>query len=179
MIEAVIRSIKGAVFATVDYTTPNHGLLKTSKIDGSINPFWDRKKDIVKVVDNCQINLGVIYKQAVDGRLVKTGEADPDYNLDECKGRIEHPDAHKNLCVSLKTGKVHVRYMPMGNRNMTVRYMLDGVDITDQVALYKKPKYTCKKQENAGLSEEQQIVWRTMELDNIRNLHVLGATYTP
>lgn len=174
-IEQAIRSINGGVFASVDYSTPNHGLLKTSKVDGSINPFWGRKDDIVKVVDNCQINLGVIYKNAVDGRLVKSGEVSPDYKLDACRGRVEHPNAHKNLCVSSKTGKTQVRFMPMGNKSMTVRYELDGKDITDQIKLYKKQSKPVKKQTDAGLSDDQQIVWRTMELDNIRKLRILGA----
>ena len=173
-IEAVVRTINGGVFASVDYTTPNHGLLKTSKIDGSINPLWDRKADIVKVVDNCQINLGAVFGSVVDGRLVKK-DIEPDYEVEACKGRIEHPQPHKNLCVSTKTNKTQIRYMPMGNQNMTVRYELDGNDISEQIALYKKPKYVSKKQTDAGLNEDEQVVWRTMEIDNIRAIRILGS----
>ena len=175
-IEQAIRKITGGTFASVDYTTPNHGLQKGSKVlcVASPNPFWADKADIVKVVKNSQINLGVIYGNAVNGRLAKKGEVETDFISKPMKGKSEHPNAHKNLCVSDKTGNTLVRYMPMGNRNMTVTYMLHGKDITEQVKCYKKPRYEAKRQADAGLDKDEQIVWRTLELGNVDAIRILG-----
>jgi hypothetical protein len=128
---------------------------------------------IVKVVTNSQINLGVVYQNAVNGRLEKK-DIEGDFVSKPMKGKSEHPNAHKNLCVSDKTGNTLVRYMPMGNRNMTVTYMLHGKDITDQIKCYKKPRYEAVRQANVGLGEADQIVWRTLELGNIDAIRILG-----
>ena len=176
-IETQVRAIQGAVFCKVDYATPNHALLKTSKVDGSINPFWTRKDDIRKVVTNAAINLGVIYGNALNGRLERK-DIEPNFVAQPMKGKVEHTFKHKNLCQSIDGSKTYVRYMAMPTKGMTVQYMLDGNDITDQIGLYKKVNNPVQTQTDAGLSEDEQIVWRTLDIANITALRVLGNEVT-
>ena len=176
-LEQAIRKITGATFANVDYSSPSHGLLKTSKIDGSINPFWASKDDIRKVVKNSLINLGVKYEQAVNGRIEKKGEVAPDFTAQPMRGKVEHSDAHKLLCQDEKTGtKTYVRYMPMSTKSMTVQYMLNGKDISGAIELYKPIKAESNTQTDKGLDGAEQIVWRTLDLANVTELRLLGDT---
>jgi hypothetical protein len=175
-IESIIRKINGGVFASVDYETPKHGLLKTSKVDGTTNPFWSQKDQIVKVVTDCQINLGVVYENAVNGRLEKK-DITPDFESAP-NWMVAHTEPHKNLCQNKDHSKTYVRYMPMGNGNMTVRYMLNGQDVTDQVRKFRKVQPSASRQETAGLEKDEQIVWRVLDLANITALRVLGMEVT-
>jgi hypothetical protein len=178
-IEQMVREINGGCFAKVDYSTPNHGLLKTSKVDGSTNPFWVQKDEIRKVVEDCQINLGVVYGNAVNGRIIKKGDVEPDFVSKPMRGKVEHSNPHKNLCMDEKTGtKTYIRYMPMGNKGMTVKYMLNGIDITDAIKLYKSPKVDVTTQAEKGLTGDDQLVWRTLDIANVTALRVLGVEIT-
>jgi len=172
-IEEAVRGINGGVFANVDYTTPKHGLLKTSKVDGSVNPFWASKDDIRKVVTNSQINLGVVYENAINGRLVKR-DVEPTFESGS-NWFIEHENKHKNLVQNRTRTSTYIRYMPILNNSMTVRFMLDGNDITDQVKLYHKPHVETKTQTDAGLTGKDQIQWRVLEIEHIDEIRILGA----
>jgi len=174
-IETAVRSINGGVFAKVSYETKND-TLKTSKVDGTINPFWADKDKIVKVVEDCQINLGVVYENAVNGRLEKK-DIEPTFEAGE-NWMVAHNEPHKNLCQNKDHSKTYIRYMPMGNKTMTVKYILNGQDITDAIRNYKKPHVETATQANAGLTGADQIVWRCLEVANITSINILGAEIT-
>ncbi|MCP3684191.1 MAG: hypothetical protein GY861_16030 [bacterium] len=175
-IESAVRKINGATFATVDYSTPNHSLLKTSKVDGSINPFWADKADIRKVVTNSLINLGVKYEQAVNGRITKKGDVDADFTAKPMNGKVEHTDSHKLLCQDAKTGtKTYIRYMPMSTKNMEVKYVLNGKDITSAIDLYKPVKKEASRQADKGLDRSEQVMWRTLDIANVTTIRILGT----
>jgi len=179
-IETVIRSINGGVFANVDYSIAAKSYIRKGASDGSkaVNPLWDRKDDIRLERENVQINLGVIYGKAVNGRLEKK-ELDANFTPVSMYGKVEHSNPHKNLCMSLDGSKVYVRYMPMKNKNTSSRFVLDGVDVTAQLAAFRKPQSkSVGRQKEAGLNEDEAITWRTLTLDNITTLRVLGMEVT-
>jgi len=62
---------------------------------------------------------------------------------------------------------------------MSVSYELNGQDITEQVKLYRKPRKSTATQEAKGLSQDEQIAWRTLDIANITELRVTlnGAKY--
>lgn len=174
-IETAIRTINGAAFCKVDYTCEKHDLLKTSKIDGSINPLWDDNKNIKKVVKNSTLNLGVRYEQAVENRATKNG-FEGTFKAQSKRGKIEHTIPHKNLCMSLDGAKTYMRYMPTASKGIEVAYMLNGTDITEDMKKYRKVKTVAKTQAAIGLTKENEIPWRTLNLDNIHKITINGLT---
>jgi hypothetical protein len=181
-IETVIRAINGGVFASVDYSIPAKSYIRKKATDGSnaINPLWDRKEDIRIERENVQINLGVVYGKAVQGRQVRK-EIEPDFTPESLNktGKKAHSNPHKNLCQNMAESKTYVRYMPMQNKNKTSRFVLDGVDVTAQLKPFNaKVSNYSNKQATAGLAEDEQIIWRTLDIANITALRVLGAEIT-
>lgn len=178
-IENAIRTINGGCFANVDYTISARPYFRMKATDGSqtdglatVNPLWGYKDDIVCERKNVQINLGVIYKNGVNGRLEKK-ELASTFKPMEMKGKSEHAVPHKNICVSDKSGESLVRYMPMQNKNTATRFLLNGKDIT----LALKPFMVVKKdysgrQEAKGLNEDEQLKWRTLTISNIDELRL-------
>ena len=175
VIETVVRSVNGGCFANVSYSCPNDTLKGAKDGSGAINPFWKRKDDIRKVVDNCHINLGVIYGNAINGRLDKK-ELPTDFTPAEQKGKQEHINRHKNLCQNIDRTKTYIRYMVMKSNDMTVKYMLDGNDITAELKPFKAVHSEIGTQANAGLTGEEQIIWRTLDIANIKSLSLMGVT---
>ena len=184
VIETVVRNITGATFAKVDYSIPAKSYIRKKATDGStaINPLWDRKDDIRIERENVQVNLGVIFKSVMDGRIEKIGEVEEaDYNVEalEKQGKTAHSNPHKLLCQNLARTKTYLRYMPMQNKNRTSRFVLDGKDVTATLKPFMaKVKDYSKKQENAGLEGDQQVKWRTLDIANVRKLSVLGSEIT-
>jgi len=179
VIETVVRSVNGGSFANVSYNVPASDIRKGAT-DGSdkVNPLWSRIKEVRKVVDNCQINLGVIYGKAINGRLDKK-DLPADFVPQEMKGKQEHVNKHKNLCQNMDRTKTYVRYMAMGNKGtMSVKYVLDGKDVTAELKPFKAIKEESQTQANAGLEQEEQIVWRTLDLENITSLSIMGMVIT-
>ena len=176
VVENVVRSVNGGCICNVSYSVPASDIRKGAT-DGTdkINPYWARKDDVRKVVQNCQINLGVIYGNAINGRLDKK-ELPANFVPAEMKGKQEHANKHKNLCQNMDRTKTYVRYMAMGNKTMTVKYVLDGKDITAELKPFKAIKEESHTQANAGLEQEEQIVWRTLDLANITALSIMGMT---
>jgi len=173
----MVRSINGAAFCKVSYETENHGLLKTSKADGSINPFWSQKASIRKVVDGSLINLGVVYENAVDNRAVSRAGGEPGgFESQAMRGKTECTPAHKNLCQSLDGSATYIRYMPMDCRGtMTVRYTLGGQDITAAMLKFKPVKSDVSTQSDVGLSGSDQILWRTLDVSRITRFEGNGV----
>lgn len=181
VVEQVVRGIQGAVFAVIDYSIPAKAYLRAkAEINGVkvANPYWKRVDDIRCEHTNIQINLGVIYQNAVNGRLERK-EIEPTFNAEAMQGKVPHINPHKLLCQSTDRSKTYLRYMPMKSHQSSTIFTLDGQDITDALRPFMAPqKDESKRQEDAGLNKQEQIVWRTLTLDNIKSLRVLGAEYT-
>lgn len=177
IIEAVVRGVNGGCFANVDYTTKESRLRK-SATDGSgdVNPLWNRKDDLQKVVTGMLVNLGVVYGRAVVNRVVGAG-GDPDaFRVEAMSGKQEHAIPHKNLCQNMDRSKTYLRYMPCSTSKKTVTYLLDGKDVGAELARFIASPAPSKKQQDAGLSAGETIAWNTLDINNIDKLTVLGVT---
>jgi hypothetical protein len=177
-VENVARSINGAIICNVDYTLNAHpSYIRKGATDGSgaVNPLWGRKADIKLVRKNVQINMGIRYTQAVNGRLEKI-DATPDFEAGPMMGKVSHENPHKNICVKEKdTSVVYLCYMPMKNANHVTTYELDGKDVTDLMEAFKpvpKAKSESKKQADKGLEGKKQIGYRTLTIANIDTLTI-------
>lgn len=171
-VEAVIRQIVGASFCKVSYTNKTHDLRKgATDGSGSVNPYWSEQKEIVRKVENAEINLGVQYPSAVEGRLSRIdGCIDPDeYEYAETPYESCNPP-HKCLCQHKGTKEVFVRYMPV--KSGLVSYWLNDQDITENVRQFIAKKVECKKQTDAGLVGKDQVKWRTLSLNSVNRLEI-------
>ena len=57
---------------------------------------------------------------------------------------------------------------------MTVQYILNGKDITGAIVLYKRQLTEATRQADKGLDQNEQIMWRTLDIANITAIRVLG-----
>jgi len=176
-IEVMVRTVNGGVFASVDYTIPAKSYIVKKAKDGSgaINPLWDRKDDIVVERQNVQINLGVVYENAINGRMVRK-DIEPTFDAVAMKGKVAHITPHKNLCQNVDRSKTYIRYMPCKNGNSTSRMLLDGQDVTAALVPFQSvQKDGSSRQAAAGLDATEQIAWRTLTIDNIDAIRILGV----
>lgn len=179
-IEKVVREINGGVFANIDYSIPAKTYVRKGATDGStaVNPLWNAIDRVRIERTNVQINLGVIYDHAINGRLERR-DIEPLFEASEMAGKVSHIQPHKNLCQNADRTKTYLRYMPMHNTNSTSRFVLDGQDVTEILKPFQSIRNNeSKKQTEAGLEVGQQIEWRTLDLNNITALRVLGMEVT-
>lgn len=178
-IETVVRSISGATFANADYTIPAKAYIRKGATDGSgaTNPLWNQKDDIKCVVTGAQLNLGVVYGNAVQNRIVGKG-SDVEYDVDKMYGKQSHIAPHKLLCQNTDRSKTYLRYMPVKSSNKVSTFILNGVDVTAQLKPFMAKKSDSRKQAKAGLNDAEQVQWRTLDIANVDALNLLGMTVT-
>ena len=176
-IEELVRTVSHAVFANVDYSVPASAMRKTA-LDGTgrVNPHWAEKDSVRKVVTGALINLGVVYENAVKNRLEKVDASDGSvsvFTVQEMKGKQAHENPHKCLCQNLDRTKTYLRYQPMESKKRQVAYVLNGNDITAEIAPWISQPAASGTQGAAGLIEEQ-VAWVTLDINNIIAIRILG-----
>jgi len=177
-IEKIVRQINGGCMCNVNYTIPAKQYIRKGATDGSnkTNPLWNRINDIKIERKNVQLNLGVRYEQSANGRLIAKNY-EPNFKSEAIPGRTEHNDIHKNICQDISHTKTYIRYMPMDNDNNSTKYTLNGKDVTNTLKPYMvdRSQYSSVAQANAGLKGSEQIVWRTLNIDHVDTIRILGA----
>jgi len=176
-IEQKVRAIDKAVFASVDYSVPASAMRKTA-LDGTgrVNPHWSEKDSVRKVVTNALINLGVVYENCVKARLEKLDSSDGSisvFTAQGMNGKQAHENPHKCLCQNLDRTKTYLRYQPMESKKRQVAYVLNGNDITAEIAPWISQPAASGTQGAAGLIEEQ-VAWVTLDINNIIAIRILG-----
>ena len=162
----------GVTFASIlQVTEPK--MTKGGRAGKPVNPYFGRVTKKTKAV----IMLGNNYGSAIENRSKKlTGET-IEFDSEPMKGR-HWLDGYTNLIAENDNSEqLYLRtYHNLSKGKPSVTYLIDGQEANEsQVSEMKEwlPKsYSSKKQEEAGLCEEEQIVPRDVKLENVKELKI-------
>jgi len=156
---SIIAEIKTALPVGITQTTKDNGLYLKG------NPY----RDAIKVVQYAGM-IGASYENAVNNQLDRE-DKEQDFFAQEHAWMVR---AERNL--GRKKNDDGTRYLPFKVQAVqSTKWMLDGVDVTEQVQAYRKPV----KASPATQDElDTKVVWRTPSLDSIIYIRMLGAEYS-
>lgn len=147
------------------------------KMNKRNNPFFGR---VQKVTYMSNVGLGLSYENCVNNRLDRKG-LENDYQAEKPKGKTWINDFM--LCSDKDTSVKYLRTTMYKNTKTKSIFLLDG-EIVDEITLQKiktfipKPT-TCKKQENSGLQDDEQVIVRDFKLESIISLQQGQKVFTP
>lgn len=122
------------------------------------------------------VQLGNNYGSAIENRTEKTTGQRAEFETEKPKGK-SFLEGYENLI--LKSDKdetqLYIRtYYNMANSDPKVEYLVDGRPATEEeletIKSFLPKTYASKKQEDAGLVEEIQIMPRDYKLENIKEI---------
>jgi len=156
---AIITGIKTALPIGITQTTKDNGLYTKN------NPY----RDAVKQVTYAGM-IGCRYENAVNNQLGRE-----DKELDFFAKPHKWMDPAENNLGKKRSGGDE-RYLPFKvQATQNVCWMMDGIDVTDNVQQYRKPAPEAPKTQDAL---DTKIDWRTPSLESIKSIRMLGAEYT-
>jgi hypothetical protein len=164
-----ISKLNKGIFGVEVVTSTEPAMRKTN------NPFIGRVR---KVSTYRNAILGVDYQNAVNGRLERKGET-ADYKSDAPKGKKWY-----NAFFYVSDKDENVFYLKIGMRkNTTVEseYYVDGriataSEVEEIKSFLTSHSSSVKKQENAGLNEEEQYRIVAPKLENVVCVRLGGRT---
>lgn len=140
------------------------------KMNKRNNPYLDRV-ECMTVYHNCQ--LGCSYQNSVDASLGRCG-IDSEFIAEKPKG-MHFTDDNGIILQSDTNDTLYVRIQMYSTTKVTKTYYLDGVEVTDPQILEEIKSFIpqskpSQKQENAGLSEDKQVIVRSIKLENVLSI---------
>jgi hypothetical protein len=172
-LEEVIIGLEGQTlipFMSGAFRTKPSNMVKKSKVDGSINPFWNTE---IKKEQNRRVRLVVSYKDRVDSNSGKEGIETP-YTPKALSGK-KHLDYCNSILTDIETETK--RYIMVEwfeeIKDKPSKYLLEGTEL-DKAIVNKFINYPPKPTQN---DQERKVNVITILFDSIVSLNVNGKTY--
>jgi hypothetical protein len=162
-------SMVGIVTATSPKMNQKHRTTKEP------NPFLG--KEVLRTAHRLGM-LGASYEKAVQNRRENEGHSNPEgFRAEKLwNGAGEHVEGSKTLVRHKVTGKLYMVFYPSVNPSVKAdAWTVDGEEVAEETLAPFLPPVSegSKRQET-----EERIAWRTIALENIRQVVVGGETYT-
>ena len=151
-------------------TKPSN-MVKKSKVDGSINPFWNT--EIVKE-QNRRLRLVVSYKDRVDSNSAKEG-IEAEYTPKALSGKEHLPDCDSVLTDTETRTKRYVMVEWFEEiKDKPSKYVLGGNEL-DKAIVNKYINYPPQKPNQND--QERKVNVLTISFESILSINVNGKTY--
>lgn len=158
-------------FMKGEFLTDPSNMVKKSKVDGSINPFW---KSGIKKLQNRRVRLMVSYKNRVDSNSAKEGIEVP-YTPKALSGKKHLPDCASILTdIETETKRYVMIEWFEEIKDKPSKYLLGGNEL-DKAIVNKFINYpTAPATQN---DQERKVNVITVLFESIISINVNGKTY--
>lgn len=162
------KVVKGmAVFGTILQATKPKMLVK-DRVTKEKNPF----AEIVKVSKvSCIFNAD--YEKQVVNQLKRENKPETEYHKGMAVMELEFFGNNDFFCRNVKNQKIVIRYRPNDKIKPTTEYFADKL-IT---SFDKLKNYLPEPSKATNQGTEREILWRTVYLENIKELTLNGINY--
>jgi hypothetical protein len=162
------KVVKGmAVFGSI-YQATDPNPLKKDRVTKEPNPYAQIIKESKL---SCIFNAD--YAKQVVNQLKREDKDESEYKRGKAVMELEFFGNNDFFCRNVKNQRLVVRYRPNDNVKPTTEFFADGKTVKFEQIKNLLPEK--KKNENQGTQRE--ILWRTVYLENIKEMTINGTNY--
>jgi len=171
--EMLAKFERASMVSVVTATAPK--MNQKHRVTKELNPFLG--KQVLRTAHRLGL-LGASYEKAVQNRRENEGHADPEgFRAEKLwNGAGEHVEGSRTLVRHKTTGKLYMVFYPSVRPSVKVdAWTVDGEEVAEETLAPFLPPVSegSKRQET-----EERVAWRTIALENVRQVVVDGETFT-